>query len=72
MLIPKSMQNIWLPYLQYCNVTGSLISLLFQKMLNAYKLESDPYESPRQDERRCKFLLAWILTLIKLNSYKNG
>jgi hypothetical protein len=49
-----------------------MIRLLFQKLVNTYKLENDQYLQFKQENIRNKFLLVWILALIKLNSFKNG
>jgi hypothetical protein len=46
--------------------------LLFQKLVNTYKLENEQYVQFNQENLRNKFLLVWILALIKLNSFKNG
>ena len=49
-----------------------MIRLLFQKLVNTYKLENDQYVQFNQENLRNKFLLVWILALIKLNSFKNS
>ena len=67
--IPKQLVTIWLPYLQYCNSNNNLIAQLFQKLVNTYKIENDLF---RKETVRNKCLLGWILTLLKLNSFKNG
>ena len=72
MTLPKSLFNIWQPFLQYCNNTNNMIRLLFQKLVNTYKLENDQYVQFNQENLRNKFLLVWILALIKLNSFKNS
>lgn len=64
--IPKSFLNIWLTFLGYCN-ENNLIELLFQNLIQSYKLEAE-----RGDYLRRKFLLSWIVCLLKLNSFKNG
>lgn len=66
--IPKQLVTIWLPYLQYCNSNNNLIAQLFQKLVNTYKIENDLF---RKETVRNKCLLGWILTLLKLNSFKN-
>lgn len=63
--IPKSFLNIWLTFLGYCN-ENNLIELLFQNLIQSYKLEAE-----RGDYLRRKFLLSWIVCLLKLNSFKN-
>ena len=67
--IPKSFLNIWTTFLAYCN-DNNLIQLIFQNLIDAYKLES-----AFQYDNEClrgKFLLSWIVCLLKFNSYKNG
>lgn len=68
--MPKSFLNIWMEFLTFCNSTNSLIGLLFEKMVDAYRTEAD--NSIRSDCLREKFLLSWIFCLLKLNSFKNG
>lgn len=69
--VPKSFLLIWMDFLVFCN-NNSLLSLLFQKILEEYRLESDRTADTKHISLRTKFLLSWINTLIKLNSYKNG
>jgi hypothetical protein len=68
--IPKLFLNIWMDFLQFCN-EKSLIQILFQKLVETYKLEME-YSHGRMNDLRNKFLLSWIICLVKLNSFKNG
>lgn len=67
LFIPKSFLNIWTTFLTYCN-ENKLIGLLFQNLVNSYKLEAERSFS----YLRIKFLLSWIVYLLKFNSFKNG
>ena len=69
--VPKSFLNIWMDYLSFSN-NNNMLSLLFQKLLHAYRMENENVASLKFVTLRNKFLLAWINTLTKLNSYKNG
>jgi len=67
--IPKSFLNIWTTFLAYCN-DNNLIQLIFQNLITAYRLECTfTFDN---DPLREKFLLSWIVCLLKLNSFKNG
>jgi hypothetical protein len=69
--VPKSFLLIWMDFLIFCN-NNLLLSLLFQKFLQEFRVESDLLAiSSKRVSLRGKFLLSWINTLIKLNSYKN-
>jgi hypothetical protein len=69
--VPKSFLLIWMDFLVFCN-NNSLLGLLFQKLLQEYRLENDRSGEFKMVSLRTKFLLSWITTLIKLNSFKNG
>jgi hypothetical protein len=69
--VPKSFLLIWMDFLVFCN-NNSLLGLLFQKLLQEYRLENDRSGEFKMVSLRTKFLLSWIITLIKLNSFKNG
>ncbi len=58
-------------YLSFCN-ENNLIGMFFEKILNKYKIESEYAGSYGLESLRDKFLLTWIITLIKLNSNKLG
>lgn len=57
-------------FLAHCNQSNNLIAHLFQKLVDTYRTEAD--NLVQNDSLREKFLLSWILCLMKLNSYKNG
>lgn len=68
--IPKSFLNIWLKFLSYCN-ENSLMEFFFAHLITAYKRESETSNTYNQHNLRNKFLISWILYLLKFNSYKN-
>ena len=68
--IPEPLFNIWLSFLEYCNEI-QLLNSLFDKLIHSLANESF-HMSDESQQLRNKFLFAWILTLIKLNSFKNG
>lgn len=68
--IPEQFLNIWLSFLVYCNEI-QLINSLFDKLIHSLANESFHMNDESQQLRN-KFLFAWILTLIKYNSFKNG
>ena len=68
---PKSFSNIWDKFLSYVNEMN-LIGFLFTNLITAYKFEVDNSLASTHENLRNKFLLSWILYLLKFNSYKNG
>jgi hypothetical protein len=69
LVIPKSFLNIWNKFLAFCD-DNNLIGFLFSNLVNTYKAESSIFEN--QENLRNKFLLSWIIYLLKFNSYRNG
>lgn len=67
---PKSFSNIWDKFLSYVNEMN-LIGFLFTNLITAYKFEVDNSLASTHENLRNKFLLSWILYLLKFNSYKN-
>ena len=84
--LPRQLIRIWTPYLAYCN-EASLMSLLFQKLVNSFKIDFEAHKLLEQNEAslpmsraqnsgqnirslRAYFLLAWIVHLLKCNSFK--
>lgn len=67
--IPKSFLTIWTKYLAYCN-DNNLIGFLFAQLVSTYKAEACLFDS--QENLRSKFLLSWIVFLLKFNSHRNG
>ena len=68
--IPKGFLNIWIDFLTFCNKRNGLLRILFDKLVDTYRIEAD--NSIQSNYLREKFILSWIFSLIKLNSYKNG
>lgn len=68
---PKSFLNIWNQFLSYCNEMN-LVGYLFNNLITVYKLEVDNNLVSTHENLRNKFLLSWILYLLKFNSFKNG
>ncbi|CAF0709448.1 unnamed protein product [Brachionus calyciflorus] len=67
--IPKGFLNIWIDFLTFCNKRNGLLRILFDKLVDTYRIEAD--NSIQSNYLREKFILSWIFSLIKLNSYKN-
>jgi hypothetical protein len=68
--MPKPFFKIWEEYLVFCN-DQKLAPLLFKKLLETYQHEME-YTNGRMNDLRNKFILSWLLCLIKSNSFKNG
>lgn len=68
--IPKSFLNIWTKFLNYCN-ENSLMGFFLSHLITAYKHETENMPMYNQESLRSKFLISWILYLLKFNSYKN-
>ncbi len=68
--IPEQFLNIWLSFLVYCNEI-QLLNSLFDKLIHSLANENF-HVGDESQQLRNKFLFAWILTLIKYNSFKNG
>ena len=69
--IPKSFFNIWLEFLMHCN-ENNLITLFLESLIVAYKTEIENLQCFNLENLRTKFILSWIVCLIRNNSYKNG
>lgn len=68
--MPKIFLNIWMEVLTYLNKKMGSLRLLFDNLIETYHNEVN--NLVQSNPLREKFLLSWILGLIKLNSFKNG
>jgi hypothetical protein len=77
LLLPKQTRNIWINFLTFCN-ENNFIGLFFHKLISTYKSEVEQNKQQQQQqqnihcEARRKFLLSWILYLIKTNEINNN
>ncbi|RNA09822.1 ribosomal biogenesis LAS1L [Brachionus plicatilis] len=67
--MPKIFLNIWMEVLTYLNKKMGSLRLLFDNLIETYHNEVN--NLVQSNPLREKFLLSWILGLIKLNSFKN-
>lgn len=68
--MPKSFLNIWSKFLVYCN-ENNLMGFFFKQLIDAYKFEVENVLLSNQENLRNKFLLSWIVYLLRSNSFKN-
>ena len=82
--MPKHFIKIWIPFLTHCNKLN-LMSLLFEKLMHAFKselestnifnygrisLETVDYDTTHS--LRMRFIVSWIVYLLKFNSFKSN
>jgi len=71
LMIPKQIMMIWNKFLTFCN-DNNLIEFFFSQLISAYKFETENKLLSTNENLRNKFLLSWIIHLLKFNSYKNS